>query len=60
MEMASTREHPTVRWGHFYTAAILDGLGLDGEWEYYEFYSGHSRSESVQPRGYTLPRNGRH
>jgi len=49
MEMASTREHSTIRWGHLYAAAIFDGLGLDGEWKYHEFHEGHSRSESVQP-----------
>ena len=49
MEMASTREHSTIRWGHLHAATILDGLGLDGEWKYHEFHEGHSRSESTQP-----------
>ena len=37
MEVASAREHPTIRWGYLETAALFNGLGLDGEWEYYEF-----------------------
>ena len=36
--MASTREHPTIRWGHVYTAAVFNDLCLDGEWKYHEFH----------------------
>ena len=51
MEVASTREHPTVCRGYFETTALFDGLGLDGEWEYHEFHQGQSRSEPAPPRG---------
>jgi len=54
MEMASTREYPTIRWGHLYTAAVLDGLCLDGEWKHHGFHQGLSGTESVQPGRYTL------
>ena len=54
MEMASTREYPTVHWGHFYTAAVFDGLRLDGEWEYHEFHQGHSGTESIRLGRHTL------
>ena len=49
METGSTREHPTLRWGYLDITTIFDGLGLDGEWEYHEFYCDHSKSESFQP-----------
>jgi hypothetical protein len=31
MEMASTREHPTVHWGFLDTTTLFDCLRLDGE-----------------------------
>jgi hypothetical protein len=37
-EMASTREHLTIHWSYLDTTPLFDGLGLDGEWRYYEFY----------------------
>ena len=49
LEMASTRKHPTIRWGYIRSVPILDGLSLDGEWEYHEFPQGQSPSEPVQP-----------
>ena len=60
MEVASAREHSTVRRGHINTSALFDGFGLDGEWEYHVFCQGKSRSESVSPRGYLIFRVGRH
>jgi hypothetical protein len=38
VEMASSREHPTIRRGRHETTALFDGLGLDGKREYYEFH----------------------
>ena len=49
MEMAPAREHPTIRWSCLCTTILFDGLGLDGEWRYYEVPQGHSGPESVQP-----------
>ena len=54
MEMASTREYPTIRRGYLYTTAVFDGLCLDGEWKYHEVHQGHSGTESVQPGRHTL------
>ena len=54
MEMASAREHSTIRRSYFETAAVFDRLGLDGEREYHEFRQGQSRSEPVPPRGYIV------
>lgn len=56
MEVASAREHLTVRRCYLETAALFDGLGLDGEWEYHEFYQGQSEPESVPPRRYIVCR----
>jgi hypothetical protein len=44
MEMASTRKHPTVRWGYLDTTALFDGLRLDGEWKHYELHQDRSGS----------------
>lgn len=38
MEVAPAREHFAVRRGYLETAALFDGLSLDGEWEYYGFH----------------------
>ena len=56
MEMAPAREHPTIRWSRLCTTILLDGLGLDGEWGYYEVPQDHSESQSIQPGGYIIPR----
>ena len=56
MEMAPTREHPTVRRGHLDTTVLFHGLGLDGERRYYEVSQEQSESESVQPRRYITSR----
>ena len=56
MEMASTREHSTVRWSHFDATTIFDGLDLDGEWKYHDIHEGRPESESFQPRGYAVLR----
>ena len=50
MEMASTREHRTVRRSFLNTVTLLDSLGTDGRWKCHEFYWEQSESESIQPR----------
>ena len=54
MEVASARKHPTIRRGYLNTPALFDGVGLDGEWEHYEFSQDKCDSESVQSRGYIM------
>ena len=56
MEMAPAREHPAIRWSRLGTTILFDGLGLDGEWRYYEVPQDHSESQSVQPGRHTIPR----
>jgi len=60
VEMASTREHPPVRRGYIGTTILFHGLGLDGEWRYYEISQEQSETESVQSCRYISSRIWQH